>query len=649
LATGPAGLIRNFKLYWTGDGWRKEIRRHLAPAFLISLIVSGVFAGLLYKNAFSQLESRTVDWRFSFREVRPASAQDSVVIVAIDDQTLSDLKLRWPAPRGLHARTISRLSEAGARVVALDFVFSEDSAAVLREQDRLLGEAIVHSRSWVVMGGKFVNQSSGDLKMSSFVAPTPHIDLSRTHVGFVDMPKDADGVIRNTDLIQIHQNKRYFSFAVKILDRYFGFDPNRTSIQGDWLRYDKLLIPAKQGVRMLINFRGGPGNFRTISLSNILDDTVFPGLKAAGVFKDKIVLVGPTFAEAQDVHTTPYSGEYGATSGVEIHANILDTILTRNFLWRMPDASAVGMIFLLVMLCSFISIRLRPLFSPLVMLTLIASQWTLALLASLNGSVIVPMFLPTLALGGATISAMAYRALTEERRGRQIKSIFSRYVSPKVVEELVKNPHAALTLGGKKQVVTILFSDIRNFTTLSEQLKPEQVVELLNEYFQSMTDVIFAHDGTVDKFIGDAIMAVFGAPVAHEDDPFRAVKTGLLMLKALDTLNTRWAAQGKRTLAIGIGINTGEAIVGNMGSTQAMGYTVIGDTVNLASRLEGLNKELHTSLLISESTYRYVRNRVEAQAFSGVKVKGKAEAITVYAVQGLKGEASTAESEVARG
>lgn len=628
------GVVSGIKNYFTGEGWRNEVRRRLVPAFFIGVIVSTLFAGMVYKNVFSQLENRTLDWRFSLRDARAADAKDTVVIVAIDDQTLDALKLRWPVPRGLFAKAVDRLSEAGARVVAFDFTFAEEST---QEQDRLLGEAVLRSRSWVVMAGKFLNERNGSVQMKRFVAPTPKIDVTRTHVGFVDMWKDDDGVIRSATLLQMHQKKRYFSFAVKILDRYFGLDPNLTSIRGDWLRYDKLLIPAEQGVKMLINFRGGPGNFRTISLENILDDSLFPGLRAAGVFKNKIVLIGPTFAEAQDLHSTPYSSkEFGQTSGVEIHANILDTILNKNYLWRLPKSTAVVMIFLLVMLCAMISVRLRPLYSPLVMLVLIVAQLAFAFAAFLEANLILPIFLPTLALVAATLSTMIYRVLTEERRSHQIKSIFSRYVSPKVVEEMVKNPKAALTLGGEKQIVTVLFSDIRNFTTLSEQLKPEEVVELLNEYFQAMTDVIFAHDGTVDKFIGDAIMAVFGAPVAHPDDPIRAVRTGLEMLQALEALNAKWAARGKRTFAIGVGINTGEAIVGNMGSTQAMGYTVIGDTVNVASRLESLNKQLGTSLLISESTYHYVKDRVEVTAHTGIKVKGKAEEMTVYTVLGKK-------------
>jgi adenylate cyclase len=231
---------------------------------------------------------------------------------------------------------------------------------------------------------------------------------------------------------------------------------------------------------------------------------------------------------------------------------------------------------------------------------------------------------------------MVYLLLTEERHSRQIKNIFSRYVSPQVVEQLVKDPRAELKLGGNKQVVTILFSDIRGFTTLSEELSPEAVVELLNEYFQTWTDMIFKYDGTVDKFIGDAIMAIFGAPVAHPDDPLRAVQAALAMQAALMELNTKWAAEGKRMFKIGVGINTGEAIVGNMGSQQAMGYTVIGDAVNLASRLEGKTKDLGAEILISESTYQAVKNKVEAQEHQDITVKGKARAMSVYDVRGLK-------------
>jgi adenylate cyclase len=635
--------IQSIKQYFIGEGWHNEIRRRLLPAFWIGLMVTVIFGGLYAYNFFDQIESRTLDWRFGYRGALETSADNPVVIVAIDDQTLNHLNLRWPVPRSLFAKAIDRLSEAGAKVVGFDFVFSEDSPEALKTQDRILGEAIARSKSWVVLAGKILKEFKIGTTLKRFETSIPSVDYNRTHVGYVNIWPDADDVVRHVALVQKFQNKLYFHFDLKILDRYLDLKTPATILQGNWLLYGSLRIPAEQGVNMLINYRGGPGMFKIISLENILDDSLFSGIKATGVFKDKIVLVGPTFAEAQDIHTTPFSGEtddkgvkLGQTAGVEIHADILDTILSRSFIQRLPVSTSILWIFILVMLTAFISIRLRPLVSPLVMLVIITINLALAMAAFSNGNLIAPLFLPTLAVVAATLTTMVFRVLTEERRSHHIKSMFSRYVSPKVVEEMVKNPKAAATLGGNKQIVTVMFSDIRNFTTMSEQLQPEQVVELLNEYFQDMTDVIFAHDGTVDKFIGDAIMAVFGAPVAHDDDPLRAVKSGLDMLQALETLNAKWAVQGRRTIAIGVGINTGDAIVGNMGSTQAMGYTVIGDTVNLASRLEGLNKELKTSLLISESTYRYVKDHIEATPYSGVKVKGKAEEMTVYAVTGLK-------------
>jgi adenylate cyclase len=627
--------IRGIKAYFTGGSWRSEVRRHLLPTLWIGIAVSAFFAALTYLNAVpAQLENRTLDWRFTLRPEREAAPDDVVVILAFDQQTLDRLKMRWPVPRSVYAPVLDRLSEAGARVVALDFTFSEASPAEQARQDKIMGEAILRSRSWIVLGSDFDIRSTEYGQVVSYLSPTLNIDPNRTHVGFVNVWPDLDGVVRYAYLVKRHQKKLHPSFDLKVLERYLGLKPEFAAIRGDWLNYGGLKVPAQGGVKMLINYRGGAGKFKTISLENVLDPEVFPGLRTAGVFKDKIVLVGPAFATAHDQYAQPYG--QGEMLGVEIHANVLDTILNRNYLWRLPRESGVLLVFLWVMVTAFICIRLRPMFSPLVMLVFISAHWVLAFMSFVYGNLILPVILPSLAVAAATLSAMVYRVLTEERRSHQIKGMFSRYVSPKVVDELVKNPSAALALGGKKMTVTVLFSDIRSFTSMSEQLTPEAVVELLNEYFQAMTDVIFSYDGMVDKYIGDAIMAIFGAPVAHADDPVRAVRAGLEMLQILRAMNHHWESQGRRTFEIGVGINTGEAIVGNMGSTHAMGYTVIGDTVNLASRLEGLNKQLGTSLLISENTYQRVKDHFEVQAFSDIKVKGKAEAMTVYAVKAAK-------------
>jgi len=226
-----------------------------------------------------------------------------------------------------------------------------------------------------------------------------------------------------------------------------------------------------------------------------------------------------------------------------------------------------------------------------------------------------------------------WRFFTEEKEKRWLKKTFGQYLSPAVINEIMKSPDA-LALGGKRQEMTVLFSDIRGFTTISEASSPEEVVALLNEYLTKMTEIVFKYQGTLDKFIGDAVMAFWNAPVEQKDHPRRAVLCAIDMIEELKKLQVKWRAEGKPVLDIGIGVNTGDMVVGNMGSLERMDYTVIGDNVNLGSRLESLNKEFKTHIIISESTYNNVRDIVNARSLGSTKVKGKEKAVQIYGVEG---------------
>ncbi|MEW6040639.1 MAG: adenylate/guanylate cyclase domain-containing protein, partial [Elusimicrobiota bacterium] len=224
---------------------------------------------------------------------------------------------------------------------------------------------------------------------------------------------------------------------------------------------------------------------------------------------------------------------------------------------------------------------------------------------------------------------MGYRLLTEEKEKRWIKKTFSYYLSPTVIDELAGNPDK-LRLGGERKILTVLFSDIRNFTTISEKLNPEEVVGILNEYLSAMTDIVFKHSGTLDKFIGDAIMAFWGAPIYSEDHAEKAVECALEMIDKLKELQEEWKRQNKPIIDIGIGINTGEMVVGNLGSHQRMDYTVIGDNVNLGSRLEGLNKQYATHIIISEATNEAIKHKFKSKSLGQVSVKGKEKPVTIF-------------------
>ncbi len=242
-----------------------------------------------------------------------------------------------------------------------------------------------------------------------------------------------------------------------------------------------------------------------------------------------------------------------------------------------------------------------------------------------------PLLTILLTYGGVTV----FRGLTEEKEKKKIKGVFSRYVTHQVVNEILSSPEG-LALGGKRKECTILFSDVRGFTSMSEKMQPEDVVHILNEYMTRMVDLVFKYEGTLDKFIGDAIMAIWGAPISHSDDTKRAVMCAIEMMEKLKLLQEKWKSEGKSPFDIGVGINVGEVVVGNIGHPERMEYTVIGDNVNLASRLESLNKEFKAHIIISQKVYDRVVDLIEVRPLEPVQVKGKIEKIMIYEVLGRK-------------
>jgi adenylate cyclase len=243
---------------------------------------------------------------------------------------------------------------------------------------------------------------------------------------------------------------------------------------------------------------------------------------------------------------------------------------------------------------------------------------------------------PASALTLAAFGGVSYQYFVEDREKRRVKGLFSRYVSKDVFDQLMSDPSKA-GLGGARRSMTVLFSDIRGFTTFSEQGKPEAIVQQLNEYLSRMVHVVFEHRGTVDKFIGDAVMALFGAPLDDPDHAEHAVQAALAMLRELETLNRGWAAEGRPTLAIGVGVNTGDMVAGNIGAESIMSYTVIGDAVNLGSRLESLNKQYGTSVIISDATRERLRGRYDIRALGDVVVKGKSQPVAIFEVREAAG------------
>jgi adenylate cyclase len=441
------------------------------------------------------------------------------------------------------------------------------------------------------------------------------INNAAKYFGHVNVTADEDGIVRRLPLFIKNQGQEIPSLSLKIADFVAGRSSQETINRiGNWLR---------------VNFIGPPGSFKTISFSDVYENNFL-----ADDFKNKIVLVGVTSSDLHDQQMTPFSlGQ--EMPGVEIHANAIQTLLNQKFIKEVGTANVLGFIFLfsLINVLSFSFLRriwaaaLAGIFSIFVYLTVAVIFFEQGLVLNL--------VYPCLSFVFSLVVILLYRYFSENREKDYLRQSFQYYLSPEVVEEVIANPEK-LKLGGAKKEMTVLFSDIRGFTTLSEKVEPEKLVSLLNEYFTAMTEVILQSGGVLDKFIGDAIMAFWGAPQEEPEHSRRACEAALAMMERLEILKKNWVRRGLPEINIGVGVNSGLMIVGNMGSEKRFDYTVIGDNVNLASRLEGLNKQYNTNIIISQFTYEKVKDSFEAEFLDEVKVKGKDIAVKIYKLIGRK-------------
>ncbi len=585
---------------------------------LIGFIISGLSIILILFLWFARTteiwEHKFYDYKFLIRGAKKTSP--NIVIVGIDESSL-DRFGRWPWQRSILAKAIRNLKNAGAKVIGIDIIFPEKSQD--RTQDIELTRAIKYANC--VVGAtyfdytpqKVVETVNGqvvfkEILEKKLIFPIKELLDAFKRVGFTNAEPDTDGALRYAKIYDIYQDKKYFSLNSQIASLFLDKEPEELNLPG--------IIYA--------NFRGEAKLYPRYSFSLIYDSN-FP----KEWIKNKIVLLGSTATGAFDHYPTPFDKIY---PGVEFHATIVDNILNNDYIRIVPN---FVVLLLLVVFCLFFGqlfLRLKPLAGIIVFIVSIGVYFIISqyfLLANYN--IHLDFLKPGLGIIFSYLGIMGYRLRTEEKEKRWIKKTFSYYLSPQVINELISSPEK-LKLGGERKNLTVLFSDIRGFTNLSEKLTPEEVVSLLNEYLSSMTEIVFKYDGTLDKFIGDAIMAFWGAPIPQKDHAERAVFCALEMIEQLSQLQEKWKQQNKPIMDIGIGINTGDMVVGNMGSNQRMDYTVIGDNVNLASRLETLNRQYGTKIIISETTYEIIKEKVETKPLGQVNVKGRQKPIAIYEV-----------------
>lgn len=660
--------------------WRRLERGRavlLVSGLSLSLAVATLYS---FRPIFFQyLDTKLYDTVLRYEHKSETSGVP--VIVDLDEASLRELG-QWPWPRYRVARMLAKIKELGAQAVVLDMVFSEPdrtSLGVLREElasdynvrinfqglapklldnDLALAETLTNGPYVLGYHFDFEGGRSGafdcDLHKLNLsivrdaTSPPPEAvmynasavicnlkELSRavTHSGFFNALPDPDGIIRHTPLVIEYQGKYYPSLA---LAAYLQAHPSKQQIL--WLKHNynvdeeppclqvgDVVVPLTNTGQMTINFRGPRQTFPYYSAADVLLDRLDPD-----IFKGKVAFIGTSAAGLKDIRATPLDQVY---PGVEVHATVLDNLLQRDFL-RQPgivDNIEVGLVLFMGLLSTVLLAWTGALWSLLPLGACAGGLWYGSLWFFRDQGMFVSPLIPTLTLAVNFTMLTLMKFWREEGEKRFFHSAFSRYVSKAVVEQIVKSPDK-LSLSGEEREVSILFSDIRSFTSLSEQLSPHQVSELLQAYFTPMTAEITRTNGTLDKFIGDAIMAFWNAPLDTKEHERQAVHSALGMHEALERLNPFFQERFGLELRIGVGVHSGMVRVGNMGSKDLFDYTIIGDSVNLASRLEGLTKFYGLGVIASES----IRNACGDASFyfqevDTVRVKGKVLPIVIYA------------------
>lgn len=630
----------------------KKFEKLVHHKWLFSLIIAVIsaFLAFIFAWAFDNLELQSYDTRFAIRGAMEVE-QDNIVIVGIDDQTFSTLNIKWPFPRALYARAILNLAEAGARLIVVDIEFLEASAPANSRQDVLLAGAIKRAGN-VVLAGSLIKELGPNNTFNSYPEKPLQMFLDAgAKWSMINTSRDDDGFIRRYMLFQQHNNQPYLSMSVQVQQMLrFGFNGIKKIVldeDGNFILGDQR-IPKIDHNSMLINFRGPAKTFPTYSLSSIIDDEkmnlgeddtdIFEIHKLEGTFKDKIVFIGATSEVLQDTKFTPFFNYQGRTRklpGVELHANALSTLLRGDYIKTENALVGILMVFLLAGLAALTTKWLNPLKGFVGIATLILLYFIISIYLFNHHLLWIEITGPSFAIMLSYVGNVVHTTLTERRERVRIKKSWQQYMSKDVIDAMLSSGELP-TYGGERKELTILFSDIRGFTTFSEKHSADVVVKKLQEYLTDMVDVIFQYKGTLDKFVGDEIMAVFGAPYFYKEHAEKACYTALEMMKRLGHIQKKWSANNEDYFNIGIGINSGKVISGNLGASQHFDYTVIGDEVNLGARLEGANKQYGTAIIISESTYKLVKKKAKVRELDLVRVKGKKKPVRIFELRAME-------------
>ncbi|MCO5097795.1 MAG: adenylate/guanylate cyclase domain-containing protein [Rhodocyclaceae bacterium] len=667
-----------------------------ALGFVVLLALLGHAAKFYQFGFINRLDAIIYDTKV--RLTMPQSVDERVVILDIDEKSLGEIG-RWPWGRDRVSQLVTKLfDQHGIALLGLDVVFAEpDESSGLKVLERLAKGDLKDSTQFqsalkelrpqldhdglfaetlkgrpVILGyylsGRSDGVSSGALPPpvlpeGSFTGRNIPFTVWANHGGnLAEFQKaalsgghfnplvDFDGISRRVPLLAEYKGEYYEALSLAMVRALIGqpkvvpwFPEDRWFSSKGYQGMEAidlpttsgtLRIPVDENVAALIPYRGYQGSFRYISIADIMADRIKPG-----ELKGKIALIGTTAPGLLDLRATPVGEAY---PGVEIHANLITGMLDGAIKLKPPYI--LGAEVVLLLLTGLAMVLLLPLLSPL--RATLASLLVLLFILTVNlvfwhyGNLVLPLGSSVLMVLVLFALNMSYGYFVESRAKRQFTELFGQYVPPELVEEMSRNPES-YSMEGRKAELTVLFSDVRGFTTISEGLSPENLVRLMNIYLTAMTELLRKNRGTVDKYIGDAVMAFWGAPVADADHARHAVITAMEMQAALPAVNRTLAQHGWPELHIGVGVNTGEMTVGDMGSTVRQAYTVMGDAVNLGSRLEGITKQYGVGILVGETTRKAIKDIVFREV-DRVQVKGKEEPVAIYEPLGLEGDVGKA-------
>jgi adenylate cyclase len=627
---------------------------------LLAGIAGGMLALVLWTSGFLDVwEAKSWDWRVGLM-AKPGKTTNDICLILLDQNSLDWAKevnaLTWPWPREVYGAIVNFCKRRGAKAIAFDVLFTDPSKYGVGD-DSAFAKAI--SDFGPVALATFLSNKSGNNPHWPSAVPLPDFqvigldewqkntaekvrafskasipveELARQAavIGNVSLSPDPDGIFRKVDLLSIFDGQALPSLGLGV---FLAANPKTTlAFSRGNLKVGERKIPIDENGYAILRYRGPSGSHRIYSAAAVLQSEIQilngeqPNIRDPNAFKDKYVLFGFSAPGLYDLRPSPISGVY---PGVEIYATLLDNFLSGDFMQKLPSFLTITFMLGLSLICSVTVTYLKR---PTISLSAIAAFLSLPVLLSFGAyhkgfwlQLVVQETSIALTIGLVLVGNFT----TEGRQKRFIKKAFKHFLSPEVIEQLIVHPEL-LKLGGERRILTIFFSDLQGFTSISENLDPEALIELLNDYLTAMTDIIHEEGGTIDKFEGDAIIAFWNAPLEVKDHAVKAVQAALRCQARLAEMRPAFRSRIGADMHMRIGINTGSAVVGNLGSHTRFDYTVIGDSVNLAARLEGANKQFGTYTMISQSTCDLVKKQVVLRELARLTVVGRHEPVAVY-------------------